>query len=266
MKTLSSVALTCALLAIAAGIEAPRAHAEPYESLASNSSAQDGGQDNKTPTPSGAPSHSSETGPQPRTAVVLRFAVESQPVTDRSALSAQACPDTAPAASTTATPSTSVTVDPKILDKISGEMQKRLLKKMSVMVNPDPTTIPVGALVISGCITKANGGNAATRLIGMNVGASHLGVHVVALTRTKDGWSPMDTFDIQVNGGDLLPPIGPVGLAVHAARDTQQTLSADAKKLADHILKKLSQDMKSREQAAENSGSVYERVGRVSAG
>jgi len=155
-------------------------------------------------------------------------------------------------------------VDPKILDKISGEMQKRLLKKMSVMVNPDPTAIPVGALVISGCITKANGGNAATRLIGMNVGASHLGVHVVALTRTKDGWSPMDTFDIQVKGGDVLPPIGPVGLAVHAARDTQQTLSADAKKLADHILKKLFQDMKAREQA-ESSGSLYKQVGKISA-
>lgn len=157
-------------------------------------------------------------------------------------------------------------MDPKILDEISGEMQKRLSKKMAVMVNPDPTAIPVGALVISGCITKANAGNAASRLIGMNVGASHLGVHVVALTRTKNGWSPMDTFDIQVKGGDVLPPLGPAGLAVHAAKDPQQTLSVDAKKLADHILKKLSQDMKSREQAAKNSGSVYERLGQMNAG
>lgn len=269
MKSLSDVALACALLATAAGIiGATRAHADPYELLASNSSAQNGGQDNNAPLPPGAQSHSSEPGSQPRTAVVLRFAVESQPMTDRSALSAQACPETsAPAAApNTATPSKSVTVDPKILDKISGEMQTKLSKKMSVMVNPDPTAIPVGALVISGCITKANGGNAASRLIGMNVGASHLAVHVVALTRTKDGWSPMDTFDIQVKGGDVLPPIGPMGLAVHAAKDTQQTLSADAKRLSDHILKKLSQDMKSREQAAKNSGSVYERVGRMSAG
>jgi hypothetical protein len=269
MKSLSGVALACALLATVAGIVgSTRAHADAYELLASNSSAQNGGQDNNAPLSPGAQSHSSEPESQPRTAVVLRFAVESQSVTDRSALAAQACPEiSAPAAAPiTATPSKSVTVDPKILDKISGEIQTKLSKKMSVMVNPDPTAIPVGALVISGCITKANGGNAASRLIGMNAGASHLAVHVVALTRTKDGWSPMDTFDIQVKGGDVLPPIGPMGLAVHAARDTQQTLSADAKKLADHILKKLSQDMKSREQAAENSGPVYERVGQMNAG
>jgi hypothetical protein len=144
-------------------------------------------------------------------------------------------------------------VDPRILDAISREMEARLRKKMFVMLNPDPTTIPVGALVISGCITKANGGNGASRLIGMNVGASYLGVHVVALSRTKEDWNPMDAFDLQVKGGDVLPPLGPMGLAVHAARDTHQSLSADAKKLADHILKKLAQDTKAREQAAKNS-------------
>ena len=52
----------------------------------------------------------------------------------------------------------------------------------------------------------------------------------------------MDTFDIQVKGGNLLPPLGPAVLAVHALRDTHQGLSADAKKLADRILKRLSQD------------------------
>jgi hypothetical protein len=51
MKTLSTVAVTCALLAIVAGIiDAPRAHAHPYELLASNSSAQNGGQDNGVAT------------------------------------------------------------------------------------------------------------------------------------------------------------------------------------------------------------------------
>ena len=106
-------------------------------------------------------------------------------------------------------------------------------------------------MVISGCITGAKSGNAGARLIGMNVGASRLSVHVVALSKTKDGWSPVDTFDMQVKGGDLLPPLGPVGLAVHAARDTRQSLSADAPKLADHILKKLSKDMKAHEPVAE---------------
>jgi hypothetical protein len=256
MKIHSGFTLACALLATAAGIVGARcAHADPHEPFASNSSAQNGGQDTNAPSPAGVQSHSSKPESQPQTAVVLRFAVESQPMTDTSVLSAQACPQTSAAAEspTTDTSSKSVTVDPRILDTISGEMETRLRKKMFVMLNPDPTAIPVGALVISGCITNANGGNAASRLIGMNVGASHLGVHVVALSRTKDGWNPIDTFDIQVKGGDVLPPLGPAMLAMHAAKDTHQTLSADAKKLADHILKKLSQDMKAREQAAKNS-------------
>jgi hypothetical protein len=146
-----------------------------------------------------------------------------------------------------------LTVDPKLLDTISGELHAKLSKQMSVLVDPDPAAIPVGALVISGCIIKADGGNAAERLIGMNVGASRLGVHVVALSKTEDGWSPVDTFDIQVKGGNPLPPLGPAVLAVHAVRDTHQGLSADAKKLADRILKRLSQDRRVREKVAKIS-------------
>jgi hypothetical protein len=257
MKIHSRFTLGCALLAIVAGtVSVSRAHADMYELLASNSSAQNGGQDNNAPSTPGVPSHSSEPESQPRTAVVLRFAVESQPVTDAPALSAQACPQTSAATSpATATPSTSFTVDtktPSILDTISREMQKKLSKKMSVMVDPDPAAIPVGALVISGCITKENGGNAATRLIGMNVGASHLGVHVVALSKTRDGWSPIDTFDIQVKGGNILPPVGAAGFAVNAARDLHENLKSDGTKLADHILKKLTKDMKASEQQQKN--------------
>ena len=139
---------------------------------------------------------SSVAPPQRRTAVVFRFAVETQPVTDAAALSAKACPETDGIASSDT--AASIAVDPKILNNISEEMGKRLSKKMSVMVNPEPNAIPVGALVISGCITRANAGNAAARLVGMNVGASHLGVHIVALSRTNDGWAPMDTFDVKV--------------------------------------------------------------------
>lgn len=239
MRFHSGLILTCAFLAAAAGIgAASSAHAEGHglsvSALQSNS-----GQNTNTISAT-----SFHVGSQSRTAVVLRFAVQSQPLTDAAALSAQACPQSAG----NAPPLKSFTVDPAILDKITEEMQKRLAKKMIVMVNPDPQTIPVGALVISGCITRADAGNAVTRLVGMTLGSSHLGVHVVALARTKDGWNPVDTFDLEVKGGDLLPPLGPIGLAAHAARDTRQTLSADAKKLADHILKRLAKDRRAREQ------------------
>jgi hypothetical protein len=140
-----------------------------------------------------------------------------------------------------------VTVDPQILDAITDELQKRLAKKMSVMVNPNPHSIPPGALIISGCITRATKGNAAGRLIGMNVGASRLAVHVVILSKTTRGTSLVDTFDIKVKGGNLFPPLGPVALGVHVAMDFRQTLSADAKKLAGQILKKYAKDMKARE-------------------
>jgi hypothetical protein len=253
MKKQSRFVLTCALLATAAGIVgAPRAHAAPHELLAANSSAQDGGQDNSAPSPYGAQSNASQPGAQPRTAVVLRFAVESQPMTGTPTLSTQACPASsdATASPTNTSSANSAAVDPKILDAISAEMQKRLSKKMFVMVDPDPTEIPIGALVISGCITKANAGNAGSRWIGMNVGASHLDVHVVALSKTKDGWSPVNTFDIQVKGGDALPPLGAVGLAVNATKDSHQNLSGDANKVADRIVKKLSKDMNAREEVA----------------
>lgn len=220
MRVQSGFLLTCALLATAVGIDGVScARAEVHASLASNSPAQSAEQDNNKPPTSLAgaqdqPGNQSfVAGSTPRTAVVLRFAVESQPVTDTSALSARACSQTGGAAASagTALPTANPTVDPKILDAISDELQKKLSKKMAVMVNPAPRDIPVGALVISGCITKANGGNATARLVGMDVGASHIGVHVVALSRTNDGWNPVDTFDLQVKGGDILPPLGPVG-------------------------------------------------------
>jgi hypothetical protein len=56
---------------------------------------------------------------------------------------------------------------------------------MSVMVNPDPETIPGDAVIIGGCITEASGGHAADRLVAMNVEASHRAVHVVAHSMAK---------------------------------------------------------------------------------
>jgi hypothetical protein len=188
----------------------------------------------------------------PLAVAVLRFAVESQPVTDPAALSAQACaqPPGNAASSSSATSLANLNVDPRLLDAVTEEMQKRLWKETNVIVNPDPTAIPVGAMVISGCITRADGGNAASGLVGMKAGESYLGAHVVVLSRTKDGWNPTDTFDIQVKGR---PPLDATGLAVQGARDTQQTFSADAKKLSDKILKQLAKDMNARQQAARDA-------------
>jgi hypothetical protein len=141
-------------------------------------------------------------------------------------------------------------VDPKIPASISEELQKRLSKKMPVVTDTDPELAQTGAIVISGCITRADKGNALGRMVGMNLGASRLAAHVRILSKTASGLRFLDEFDVQVKGATVLPPIGPAGLAAHAVKERRETLSADAKHLADEILKKLSKDMKAQKASA----------------
>jgi hypothetical protein len=187
----------------------------------------------------------------PSTAVVLRFAVQGSDNHDVSPLSAKSCPPLpAPATDAAAAPAP-LNVDPAILDEISEKLDQRLSQRITtVLVDPVDASIPAGAMVISGCITRANPGNSATRLIGANVGSSHLSVRVIALHKTEEGFARFDDFALDVKGGNLLPPIGAVGLAVHAVKDRRQTLAADADKLAGRILRKIARDAK---EAQENS-------------
>jgi hypothetical protein len=53
------------------------------------------------------------------------------------------------------------------------------------MVGPDPKTIPDGALVIRGCILKADKGRATGTMIGLDTGESRLGAHIVFLSRAR---------------------------------------------------------------------------------
>ena len=191
---------------------------------------------------------------QQRTAAVFKFAVQSEPASDAGALSSQACPgnnttnsNDDPAFASGTEPK-HLAVDPKILDAISNELRSGVLKKkMSVMMDPDPAAIPVGSLVITGCIFRAEKGSATGRMIGMNVGASRLGARVIAMSKTEAGFTPVDSFDVLVKGGTVLPPLGPAGLVAHAAMQPRRTLSADAKKLADRIVKKLESDIRGRD-------------------
>ena len=123
------------------------------------------------------------------TAAILRFGVEGSENHDVSSLSAKSCPVVvAPTDGQSSTGAQPVQVDPAILDAISQKMNERLSKKMTVLVDPAESNIPVGAMVISGCITRANPGNAKARLVGMGVGSSMLSVHVIALRKTEDGF------------------------------------------------------------------------------
>lgn len=187
-----------------------------------------------------------ESASPPRTTVVLRFAVQSEAQANLSGLSSNACPrsDGIDRTDDVMREQRPLTVDPKLLDKIATVMQEKLSKTTTATLNTEPEDIPLGASVISGCITRAKAGNSAKRLVGLNYGASHLEAHIVVLSKARSGWLTEDSFDIRVKGGDLLPALGPIGLAAHAVEDTQQTLSADAKKMANRVLKRMAKDAK----------------------
>jgi len=179
------------------------------------------------------------------TAAVFRFSVQPASATDTTSPSLQACAeDNTRSSVEDPAAQNRVAVDPMILDDISNQLQQKLSKKMSVMVDPDLNAVPVGGLMVSGCVFQAEKGNKAERMIGLGLGASRLGAHIVVLAKTETGFIPMDSFDVQVKGRTFLPPAGPVGIGVNAAKEFRETLSADAKKLADHIVKRMNKDIK----------------------
>ena len=190
---------------------------------------------------------SSGSAVQQPAVAVFRFVPQSESITDSGALSPQACAEyngsAKSSASIAATGPDNLTVDPRILGTLSNELQQRLSKKnMSVMVDPDPKTIPDGALVISGCIFKADSGRATGRMIGLDTGESRMGAHIVFLSKGETGVTLLDSFDLQVKGDWA------TGLAIDVAKEPLESLRADARKVADQVLKKLESDMKRRKQ------------------
>lgn len=186
------------------------------------------------------------TPPALRPVVVLRFAVQSNPQASLRSPSNDACPrrNSGDHPKLDVPDRELLTVDPLLLDKLFTAMTEKLSKKTDVTLSAAPETIPLGALIISGCVTRAQAGNSAKRLVGLNYGASRLEAHIVVLSNDSTGLHSEDSFDVRVKGGDLLPPLGPIGLGVHAVQDTRQNLSADAKRMADKVVKRLAKDKK----------------------
>ncbi|MBV9929194.1 MAG: DUF4410 domain-containing protein [Acidobacteria bacterium] len=138
-----------------------------------------------------------------------------------------------------------LTVDPKILDAISNELRQALSKKkMTVMAEPDPDAIPVGSSVVCGHIFKARKGSAAGRMVGLGFGASHLGAHVVLLSKTEGGFTLIDSFDLKLKGRNLLPPGASTAVVQATIMEKRQNLQGLARKLADGVVKRLDEDRK----------------------
>jgi hypothetical protein len=149
-----------------------------------------------------------------------------------------------PSASTSATKTKPPTEDQeaKLADGVTRELEKRLSKKMLVIVAPPPDKPAAGSLVFTGCLVGADSGNAAKRLVGVGLGASHLSAHVRVFYVGTSGPVPVEEFDLAVKGSNKLPPLGAGGLAFNAVSDKGKGLQGDSKRLADGILKKLKKD------------------------
>lgn len=173
-----------------------------------------------------------------RVAVVYPFALASHPEATPGP-SGEACPEVPDAKKKMVE-----ILDPKIGDALTHELQKKLAKKMTASVAKPGDEPKAGTLVFAGCLTTVEAGNAAERMAGFNLGASHLGAHVVVSRLAEDDSRVVQEFDVSVKGGTLLPPLGPIGLVTHALREMRETLAADAKRLADEILRTLEKDEK----------------------
>ena len=171
---------------------------------------------------------------KPKQALILPFAVANDAAATPGA-SGDACPKTSDPNNNLAD-----TNSQKLIDTISAELQKKLAKKMDARIGQPGDELAPGTLVLAGCLTTIDPGNAAKRMAGMNLGASHIAAHVVVQLKTEDALVAVKEFDAAARGSRALPPLSVVGVATHAAAERKETLSADAKRLADEILKTLS--------------------------
>ena len=171
---------------------------------------------------------------KPKQALILPFAVANNAEATPGA-SGDACPKTPDPNNNLAD-----TNPQKLIDAISAELKKKLTKKMDARIGEPGDEPAPGTLVLAGCLTTIDPGNAAKRMAGMNLGASHLAAHVVVQLKTEDALVAVKEFDATAKGSKALPPLSVVGVATHAAAERKETLSADAKRLADEILKTLS--------------------------
>lgn len=195
---------------------------------------------------------STASASQQATVAIYRFALRSETV-DTTAPASQVCSqftaDADPAAGSNA--QDNVTIDPKILDAISTELQQALSKKkMTVMADPDPGAIPVGSSVVCGRVFRVQKGSRAGRMIGLGFGASRLYAHVVLLSKTESGFASFDSFDLKLKGRNLTPPGASTAVLQVAIMEKRQNLSGLSKKLANQVAKRLDGNLKKRPELA----------------
>lgn len=104
----------------------------------------------------------------PHNAVLYGFANVSDLSTLAEGPVKETCSQAAPVESSSVTKTNPPTEDQeaKLADKVTKQLEKKLAKKMPVLVAP-PDTPAAGSLAITGCFMGADSGNAAKRLVGL---------------------------------------------------------------------------------------------------
>jgi len=132
-------------------------------------------------------------------------------------------------------PAHAANLDAAAASDLPATLAVAVARRLGTRVQATAQDVQAGSLIVAGCIQRADPGNPAERLVGLNMGASVLAAHVQLYRREPTQLRLVRAFDVQVTGVNKLPPIGPVGLAVHGVRDLHETLGADAVKLSRRI-------------------------------
>lgn len=171
--------------------------------------------------------------------VVLPFAVAGQGRTVEESLSFRAC---AASGSAPAKTQDSDSLKAAAEGELPAQLKSALLRELEekgLHIDEQAKLAPPESLIVAGCIRQADPGDAAQRLLGMNMGASVLSAHVQLYRSSSTSAQLVSEFDAQATGVNKLPPIGPVGLAVRAIKADNETLAADAGKLAKLIAERV---------------------------
>jgi hypothetical protein len=168
-------------------------------------------------------------------AVVLPFVVASgQNYDDRASL---ACPSTdqlSPQDIENLRAAEAAGLAQSLTDELKAEVQSA----GGIQLYEHRRSAPGGAMIVAGCLIKADPGNARERLIGMGMGASRLTAHVQVFRKDAAGPQLTDEFTLEAVGENKLPPLGAPGLIMHKMKGRKETLTADAGKLAKLIAKR----------------------------
>jgi len=173
-------------------------------------------------------------------AVVLPFATLGHLPQDDASLPNRAC--FAPQNSPAPTPVGASTLDAAVQSDLPAQLTAAISHEIhagGAAIYSDLQSAPPRALIVAGCILHADAGDPAKRLIGMGMGASVLSVHIQVYRGNQANLGLIGEFDTEVTGENKLPPIGPVGLALHGIKGHSLTLKADTGKLAKLIAQRI---------------------------